>query len=99
MGGTAYSTGKAKTISGITADDKTGKITIHLTKAYGPFDNVLAFPAMGLRPDQRSAQGGAGQPAPGRRALQGDEHRPQPVLLGRQELELDADPGHPLRAT
>ena len=31
VGATAYSTGKAKTISGITADDKTGKITIHLT--------------------------------------------------------------------
>ncbi len=47
-GGTAYSTHKAKTISGITTDNATGQITIHLTAPYGPFDNVLAFPAMGL---------------------------------------------------
>lgn len=50
VGGTAYSTGKAKTITGITTDDKTGKITIHLVKPYGPFDNVLAFPALGFVP-------------------------------------------------
>jgi peptide/nickel transport system substrate-binding protein len=50
VGATAYSKGKAKSISGITADDTTGKITIHLTAPYGPFDNVLAFPALGLIP-------------------------------------------------
>jgi peptide/nickel transport system substrate-binding protein len=49
-GASAYSTGKAKTISGITADNSTGKITIHLTAPYGPFDNVLAFPTLGLVP-------------------------------------------------
>jgi peptide/nickel transport system substrate-binding protein len=48
VGGTAYSTGKANTISGITTDNATGLITIHLTAPYGPFDNVLAFPALGL---------------------------------------------------
>ncbi len=85
VGGTAYSTGKAKTISGIVADDKTGKITIHLVKAYGPFDNVLAFPAMGLVPTSAPLKEEPSQPAPGRRSLQGDQHRPQPVLLGGQE--------------
>jgi peptide/nickel transport system substrate-binding protein len=50
VGATAYSSGKAKTISGITVDDATGKIVIHLTAAYGPFDNVLAFPSLGIIP-------------------------------------------------
>jgi peptide/nickel transport system substrate-binding protein len=45
-----YGTGKAKTISGITTDDATGKITIQLTTAYGAFDNVLAFPSSSLIP-------------------------------------------------
>jgi peptide/nickel transport system substrate-binding protein len=48
VGGAAYAAGKASTISGISTDDSTGKIVIHLTKAYGPFDNVLAFPALGI---------------------------------------------------
>jgi len=50
VGATAYATGKAKTISGIVTNDATGKIVIHLTAAYGPFDNVLAFPSVGLIP-------------------------------------------------
>jgi peptide/nickel transport system substrate-binding protein len=49
-GAAAYAAGKAKTISGITADDKTGKIVIHLVKPYGAFDNVLAEPSLGLIP-------------------------------------------------
>jgi peptide/nickel transport system substrate-binding protein len=65
VGGTAYSTGKAKTISGITADDKTGKITIHLTQAYGPFDNVLAFAAMGLVPTSAPLKEEPANPPPG----------------------------------
>jgi peptide/nickel transport system substrate-binding protein len=65
VGGTAYSTGKAKTISGITANDKTGKITIHLVKAYGPFDNVLAFPATGLVPASAPLKEEPANPPPG----------------------------------
>jgi peptide/nickel transport system substrate-binding protein len=49
-GAAAYAAGKAKTISGIVADNKTGKIVIHLTAPYGAFDNVLAEPALGLIP-------------------------------------------------
>ncbi len=48
VGADAYATHKAKSISGISANNATGKIVIHLTKAYGPFANVLAFPAFGL---------------------------------------------------
>jgi peptide/nickel transport system substrate-binding protein len=47
-GADAYATHKAKSISGISTNNTTGKIVIHLTKAYGPFANVLAFPAFGL---------------------------------------------------
>ena len=49
-GGTAFSKGKAKTISGVTTNDTTGKIVIHLTAPYGAFDNVLAEPSLGLIP-------------------------------------------------
>jgi peptide/nickel transport system substrate-binding protein len=65
VGGTAYSTGKAKSISGIVADDKTGKITIHLVKPYGPFVNVLAFPAMGLVPASAPLKEEPTNPPPG----------------------------------
>lgn len=49
-GALAYDTNKAKSISGIKADDATGKITINLTKPYGALLNVMAFPAAGLVP-------------------------------------------------
>jgi peptide/nickel transport system substrate-binding protein len=49
-GAAAYAAGKAKTISGITTNNATGKIVIHLTAAYGPFANVLAFPSLGIIP-------------------------------------------------
>ena len=45
VGSEAYAKGSASTISGITADDASGKITIRLSSPYGAFDNVLAFPS------------------------------------------------------
>ena len=48
VGATAFANGKAKTISGITTDNATGQIVIHLTTPYGAFSNVLAFPSLGL---------------------------------------------------
>jgi peptide/nickel transport system substrate-binding protein len=48
VGAANYAAGKASGISGITTSDASGKITIHLTKPYGPFANVLAFPAFGI---------------------------------------------------
>ncbi|HWE15305.1 MAG TPA: ABC transporter substrate-binding protein [Solirubrobacteraceae bacterium] len=64
-GGTAFSTGKAKTISGITTNDATGKIVIHLTAPYGAFDNVLAEPAMAIVPKGIPFQNQPNNPPPG----------------------------------
>jgi peptide/nickel transport system substrate-binding protein len=64
-GATAYAGGKAKTISGITADDATGKIVIHLNTAYGAFDNVLAFPALGIVPKGSPFKNEPNSPPPG----------------------------------
>ncbi|HEY7892863.1 MAG TPA: ABC transporter substrate-binding protein [Solirubrobacteraceae bacterium] len=49
-GATDYSKGKSNTITGISANDATGQIVIHLTAPYGAFENVLAFPSAGLLP-------------------------------------------------
>ena len=49
-GATDFDEGKADSISGISTDDATGKITIQLAAPYGPFVNVLAFPELGLVP-------------------------------------------------
>jgi len=65
VGAKAYSAGKASTISGITTDDATGKIVIHLTAAYGPFDNVLAFPALGIIPSGSPMKVEPTSPPPG----------------------------------
>ncbi len=64
-GGTAFSTGKAKTISGITTDNATGKIVIHLTAPYGAFVNVLAEPAMAIIPAGTPFQNQPNSPPPG----------------------------------
>ncbi|MHB8657086.1 MAG: ABC transporter substrate-binding protein [Solirubrobacteraceae bacterium] len=64
-GALAYEKGKAKTISGITTDDATGKITIHLIAPYGAFDNVLAFPSSGLVPSGTPMKNEPNNPPPG----------------------------------
>ncbi|HWK26963.1 MAG TPA: ABC transporter substrate-binding protein [Solirubrobacter sp.] len=64
-GASAYDTGKAKSISGITADDATGTITIHLVSPYGAFANVLAFPAAGLVPSGTAMTNLSNDPPPG----------------------------------
>ncbi len=64
-GALAYEKGKAKTISGITTDDATGKITIHLTAPYGAFDNVLAFPSSGIVPSGTPMKNLPNDPPPG----------------------------------
>ena len=43
QGGTAYANGKAKTISGITTDDATGKITVNLVAPFGPIVDIFAL--------------------------------------------------------
>jgi peptide/nickel transport system substrate-binding protein len=64
-GATAFATGKAKTISGITTDDATGKIVIHLNSPYGAFGNVLAFPALGIVPSGTPFKNEPNSPPPG----------------------------------
>ena len=64
-GAAAYASGKSKTISGITTDDTTGKITIHLISPYGAFDNVLAFPSSGLVPAGTPMKNEPNTPPPG----------------------------------
>ena len=43
QGGTEYANGKAKTISGITADDATGKITVNLVAPFAPIVDIFAL--------------------------------------------------------
>jgi peptide/nickel transport system substrate-binding protein len=64
-GAAAFASGKAKTISGVSTNDATGKIVIHLTAPYGPFDNVLAFPALGLVPSSTPMKVEPTSPPPG----------------------------------
>jgi peptide/nickel transport system substrate-binding protein len=49
-GASDYAKGKAKTISGITTDDATGKTTIHLVRPYGAFVDVMAVPGVSYMP-------------------------------------------------
>jgi len=65
VGATAYSTGKAKSISGITTNNSTGQIVIHLNAAYGAFENVLAFPALGVVPTGTPFKNEPNSPPPG----------------------------------
>jgi len=64
-GATAYANGTASTISGITTNDATGQITIHLVAPYGAFDNVLAFPSLGIIPTGTPMKNEPNSPPPG----------------------------------
>jgi peptide/nickel transport system substrate-binding protein len=64
-GASAYDTGKAKTISGIQADDATGKIVIKLTQPYGPFTYVLTFPSAAPVPSSTPFKNLSNDPPPG----------------------------------
>jgi peptide/nickel transport system substrate-binding protein len=65
VGASDYQSGKATSISGIKPDDATGKITISLTHAYGPFENVLAFPATAPIPSKTPMSVQSTTPPPG----------------------------------
>jgi peptide/nickel transport system substrate-binding protein len=65
VGSNDYATGKAKTISGITTNDATGQITIHLIAPYGAFSNVLAFPAFAPVPKGTPFKNEPANPPPG----------------------------------
>lgn len=65
VGAEAYDQGKASSISGISTNDATGAISIHLTAPYGAFLNVLAFPAAGLVPAGTPMKALPNNPPPG----------------------------------
>jgi peptide/nickel transport system substrate-binding protein len=65
VGGTAFANSKAKTISGVSTNDATGKITIHLLAPYGAFANVLAFPSLGIIPKGTPFKNEPNDPPPG----------------------------------
>jgi peptide/nickel transport system substrate-binding protein len=60
-----FDKGKSSSISGIQTDDATGKITVKLVAPYGPFLNVLAFPAAGLVPSGTPEKSLTNSPPPG----------------------------------
>jgi peptide/nickel transport system substrate-binding protein len=64
-GATDYSKGKSSSISGITTDDSTGKITIRLNSPYGAFANVLGFPSLGVIPSGTPMKNLPNNPPPG----------------------------------
>ncbi len=43
VGGTAYANGKAKTLSGVTTDNSTGKITVNLVHSFAPMVDIFAL--------------------------------------------------------
>lgn len=65
LGARAYADGKARTISGITPDNRDGLIVIRLTAPYPPFLNVLALPALGLVPANAPLEPEPTTPPPG----------------------------------
>lgn len=64
-GASAYADGKASTISGISTDNASGQIVIHLTRPFPDFDQVLALPALGLVPGNTPMQPETYSPPPG----------------------------------
>lgn len=65
VGAQEYDTGRANRISGITASDATGRITIRLREAYGAFSNVLAFPSLAFVPTGTPFRNLSADPPPG----------------------------------
>jgi peptide/nickel transport system substrate-binding protein len=65
VGASDYDSGKAPSITGITTNDATGQITIQLTKVYGAFANIIAFPAAGLVPTGTPMTDLGNSPPPG----------------------------------
>lgn len=64
-GAKAFDEHKASSISGILADDATGTITIKLNGPFGPFLNVLAFPAVAPVPGDTPVKPLSSDPPPG----------------------------------
>jgi peptide/nickel transport system substrate-binding protein len=65
VGGEAFDKHKASSIAGIVADDAAGTVAIHLVAPYGPFLNVLAFPATAPVPSSTPMKPLPSSPPPG----------------------------------
>jgi len=55
-GGTAFANGKAKTISGVTADDSTGTLTVHVVAPFAPIVDIFALPGTAPVPPSTPAK-------------------------------------------
>lgn len=64
-GAQAFDEHKASSISGIAADDASGAIAIKLNGPFGPFLNVLAFPAVAFVPGDTPIKPLSSAPPPG----------------------------------
>src|SRR5204863_343829 len=64
VGAADFQSGKASSISGIKTDDKTGKITIELTKPNGQLEDELAIPFTALVPPNTPAKDQTPNPPP-----------------------------------
>ena len=79
-GAADFDKGKAKTISGITADDATGKITITLDTAYGAFAQRARVPVGGPRSRGHADEEPLERPAARRRPVHDHRRRAEPDL-------------------
>ncbi len=55
-GGTAYANNKAKTITGVTTDNATGKITVNLVAPFAPIVDIFALPGTAPVPPNTPAK-------------------------------------------
>jgi len=64
-GAAAFASGDARSISGVSGDDATGRVTIRLTRPDPGFDALLAEPALGIVPAATPLHDRAGHPPAG----------------------------------
>ena len=65
VGAKAFAAGRVKSISGISTQDSTGRITIHLLAPWGLFASVLALPVMAPVPSSTPLRDEQASPPPG----------------------------------
>ena len=85
-GAAAFAGNRTDRISGIQADDASGRITIELMAAYGAFDDVLALPALAPVPSGTPLRDEQSSPPPGV-----GPYRFEQVIAGRS-FELARNP-------
>ena len=101
-GAEAFQEGKAKEISGIETDDKTGKIVIHLIEAAGRLRGPARAALRSARAGRHAGQDGDQDRAAGNRALRDRQRQARPRLVLRPqpavgEEQRGADAGSPQR--